>query len=146
MTDTLDNDFAAEDAEHLAEVAAKHPGREAAILPYADRRMAVLRPTEGQQAAIARMLRSSRIDDLTKVSNLLDILEALLADSYDQAWLSDRMLGGDMDVAVGETIADLEAGPPSAMGLLRKIAQAFAAPANREERRETVRKARRGTR
>lgn len=121
-----------------------YPTREVALITYGDRRLVVLNPTEGQTAAIARMLRSSRIDDLTKVSNILDILEALLADPADQAWLSDRMLTGNMDMG-GQTVEALEAGPPSALGLLRKIAQTFAPPENREERRETARKARRGS-
>lgn len=147
MTETTpDLATEAEEAEMMAEAQEDWPGRTLAWLDYADRRMIVMKPTDGQAAALVRVLKSSRVDDSTAVSNVLDILEALIADEYDRQWLSGRLLGGEMELTVGDgSIESLEQGDPSAMGLLREIAKLFAPTEdNREARRKS--RARRGSR
>jgi hypothetical protein len=135
----------AEDTElqdRLAEAEAAHPGRNPRAVTYGGRVLIALQPTSGQIAAMARLGRSGRMDDSQRIANLLDIMELLLAEDVDKAWLANGMLGGEMDIGDAD---DDDTKPASALGLLRALTRAYAPEDNREGRRAAEKKARRVT-
>lgn len=119
-----------------------YPDRELKFVDYIDRRIIAIRPSQGQVASMARLGRSTRMDDVARVSNLLDMLDALLADPDDRDWLASGLLGGDMDMGTGmEDGTETEA---TALGLLYATTRAWADDGNRADRR-VAKKARRVT-
>lgn len=115
--------------------------REFAWVTYGGREMIALRPTQGQVAALARLGKSGRMDDIQRVANFLDMLEAFLADPEDKTWLSNVMLGGDMEMGVGTE--DGSEPHITALGLLNTVARAFATDGDNREEKRAMKKARR---
>jgi hypothetical protein len=131
-----------ETQDRLAEAEVAFPGRNPRAVTFGDRVLIALEPTDGQVAVMARLGKSGRMDDMTRVAGILDLMELLLADPEDKTWLSSGLLGGEMGFGTGDdTGSDL-----TAMGLLRAIMAAHRPePTNREERRTAAKKAVRKT-
>lgn len=51
--------------------------------------------SDTQQAVLAQIARSTRVEMITKISRLIDLIEALFVSQEDRDWFADNMLGGE---------------------------------------------------
>lgn len=118
----------------LAQLRAEHPNRMLDVVTFGGRDMIVFKPTDGQAAAMAQLGRSSRMEDLDRIANIVDLIQALLVEPEDRAWLAAGMLGGDIEFGSEETFTSAEPGV-TALGLLDAITRRFGSGTNRAARR-----------
>lgn len=138
MTEPPDGLADPEQAEELladlARLRAEHPSRVLDVITFAGRDMIVFRPSDGQAAAMAQLGRSVRMDELDRVANIVDLVQALLVEPEDRAWLSAGMLTGEIDFG-SEASFGPDGPDETALGLLNAVTTKFAMAGNRAERR-----------
>jgi hypothetical protein len=98
--------------------------RATATVDFLGRDVQVYEMSDTQKAVLAQLAKSSRVELITKIARLVDLIESLFVEEADREWFADNMLGGEWDF-VEDVMPQVEA-----------IAAAFN-PQNRQTRRAT---------
>jgi|ERR1041384_2653471 hypothetical protein len=97
--------------------------RATATIDFLGREVQVYEPSDTQKAVLAQIARSTRVELMTKVARLIDLMEAWIVFDVDRQWFSDNMLGGDWSFE------------DDVIPQIQNIVEAFAPEENREGRR-----------
>lgn len=138
-------EFSDEAKQDLTEARALYPSRRLELIDYADREMIVFAPTRAQALALSRVGMSRTVEDVQRLSDFLDLIEALVVEDDDKRWLNAEVLSGRLDFGAEGEVTDtpVEGAAPTVLGLLGAIAAVFAVEGdNRADRRRNA-KARR---
>lgn len=109
---------------------ANETARRTETITFAGRDVMVYEPADTQKAVLAQIARSTRVDMMTKVARLIDLIDALFVVQTDRDWFADNLLEGNWSFE------------EEVIGGLTAIASAFGdEPANRQERRAPAKKA-----
>ena len=104
--------------------------RRTEVVDFLGRECMMYEPADTQKAMLAQLAKSTRVDTVTKVSRIVDLLEAWFVVESDRVWFADQMLEGVWDFEEDVLVQ------------INTVIDAFAPkPANRAEARKATKKA-----
>ncbi len=75
----------------------KQPVRATAIVNFLGRECMMYEPAETQKAVFAQIARSTRVDAMTKIARVVDLMESWFVHEDDRAWFADKLMDGVWD-------------------------------------------------